>query len=113
MEADESPEDAANRELMEEAGYTPEKPLKLKGSKVDFGIYDPTFYTSIDFSTDEDMQVDPLPSDCTKTVIRPDPDTAIAQNRSTLTDAFFNDPTGTNLSKIFATKLELNCTGKG
>ena len=37
----------------------------------------------------------------------------IAQNQTTLTDAFFNDPTGTDLSKIFATKLELNCKAKG
>jgi ABC-type uncharacterized transport system substrate-binding protein len=50
-----------------------------------------------------------LPSSCTRTVIRPDPDTAIAQNQQTLTDAFFNDPTGTDMSKIFATKLELTC----
>ena len=34
---------------------------------------------------------------------------AIAQNQKTLTDAFFNDPTGTDFSKIFATKLKLNC----
>ena len=27
--------------------------------------------------------------------------------------AVFNDPTGTNLSKIFATKLELDCKAKG
>ena len=46
-------------------------------------------------------------------MIRPDPDDAIAQNQSTLTDAFFNDPTGTDLSKIFATKLELDCKAKG
>ena len=57
------------------------------------------------------MTVDSLPSNCTKTVIRPDPDKAIAQNQTTLTDAFFNDPTGTDMSKIFATKLELNCQG--
>jgi len=57
------------------------------------------------------LLVDNLPSDCTKTVVRPDPDTAIAQNQTTLTDAFFNDPTGTDMSKIFATKLELNCKG--
>ena len=46
-------------------------------------------------------------------VIRPDPDEAIAQNQATLTDAFFNDPTGTDLSKIFATRLELNCKAEG
>ena len=87
-------------------------PLKLSG-KIDFGIYDPTFYTSIDFIEDENMAVDKLPADCARAVIRPDPDQAIAQNQSTLTEAFFNDPTGTDLSKIFATKLELTCKAKG
>ena len=59
------------------------------------------------------MTVDNLPPNCAEQVIRPDPDEAIAQNQTTLTDAFFNDPTGTDMSKIFATKLELNCRAKG
>jgi ABC-type uncharacterized transport system substrate-binding protein len=90
----------------------PAKPLKLAG-RIDFGVYDPTFYTAIDFTTDDMMMVKNMPADCTRKVIRPDPDEAIAQNQKTLTDAFFNDPTGTDYSKIFATKLELNCGGKG
>lgn len=88
----------------------PAKPLKLSG-KVDFGVYDPTFYTAIDFTTDQNIVVKGLPANCNKRVVRPDPDQAIAENQKTLTDAFFNDPTGTNFSKIFATKLEINCTG--
>jgi ABC-type uncharacterized transport system substrate-binding protein len=84
----------------------PKKPLKLVG-KTDFGIYDPTFYTAIDFHSDDDLHVDGLPANCTRKVIRPDPDQALAQNQKTLTDAFFNDPT--DLSKIFATKLEITC----
>lgn len=90
----------------------PKAPLKLAG-KVDFGIYDPTFYTAIDFTEDSHMAVKGMPNSCTRKVIRPDPDEAIAQNQSTLTDAFFNDPSGTNLSKIFATKLELECKATG
>jgi ABC-type uncharacterized transport system substrate-binding protein len=90
----------------------PAQPLKLSG-KIDFGIYDPTFYTAIDFTEDDNMAVDPMPASCTREVVRPDPDTAIAQNQKTLTEAFFNDPAGTDLSKIFATKLELNCKAKG
>ncbi len=86
----------------------PQEPLKLAGT-VDFGVYDPTFYTAIDFVEDDYMAVDNLPSGCTRTVIRPDPDEALAQNQSTLTDAFFDDPAGTDLSKIFATRLELTC----
>jgi ABC-type uncharacterized transport system substrate-binding protein len=86
----------------------PKVPIKLAG-KIDFGVYDPTFYTAIDFSEDSNITVDGLPSTCTSKVIRPDPDEAIAENQKTLTDAFFNDPTGTDMSKIFATKLELNC----
>jgi ABC-type uncharacterized transport system substrate-binding protein len=88
----------------------PKEKLALKG-KVDFGIYDPTFYTAIDYTEDENMAVKDLPASCTRAVIRPDPDEAISQNQANLTDAFFNDPAGTDLSKIFATKLELTCTG--
>jgi ABC-type uncharacterized transport system substrate-binding protein len=90
----------------------PEGPLKLAG-KIDLGVYDPTFYTAIDFADDSNMQVKDLPASCTQTVVRPDPDQALAENKATLTDAFFNDPTGTDLSKIFATRLELNCQAKG
>lgn len=100
-----------NEQLIVSFESEPAKPLKLSG-KVDFGIYDPTFYTAIDFTEDDNMSVNALPADCTRQVIRPDPNKAIAQNQSTLTDALFNDPTGTNLSKIFATKLELTCKAK-
>ena len=88
----------------------PKETLALKG-KVDFGVYDPTFYTAIDYTEDENMAVKDLPAACTRAVIRPNPDEAIAQNQANLTDAFFNDPAGTDLSKIFATKLELTCAG--
>ena len=71
----------------------PKEPLKLKG-KVDFGVYDPTFYTAIDFVEDENMAVQDLPASCKRAVIRPDPDEAISQNQANLTDAFFNDPSG-------------------
>ncbi len=86
----------------------PAAPLKLAG-KLDFGVYDPTFYTAIEFVEDENMAVEGLPSSCTRSVVRPDPDEAIAQNQASLTEEFFTDPSGTDLSKIFATKLELNC----
>jgi ABC-type uncharacterized transport system substrate-binding protein len=90
----------------------PKVPIKLAG-KIDIGVYDPTFYTAIDFTDDTNLQVEDLPSTCTSKVIRPDPDEAIAENQKTLTQAFFEDPTGTNMSKIFATKLELNCQPEG
>ena len=90
----------------------PKAPLRLTG-KLGFGIYDPTFYTAIDFVEDDNMAVDKLPATCSRSVVRPDPDEAIAQNQSTLTDAFFEDPTGTDMSRIFATRLELDCPAKG
>ncbi|WP_455190007.1 DUF1007 family protein [Foliimonas ilicis] len=90
----------------------PAEPLPLSG-KIDFGVYDPTFYTAIDFVDDENMAVSNLPAWCTRSVVRPDPDEALAQNQSKLTDAFFNDPSGTDMSKIFATRLELNCKAEG
>src|SRR5690554_883876 len=53
----------------------PKEPLSLKskdGGKTAFGVYDPTFYTAIDFTEDEYMQVEHLPSGCGTQVVRPD-----------------------------------------
>src|SRR5690606_28162320 len=90
----------------------PETPIQLAGD-IRLGVYDPTFYTAIDFTEDANMAVEGLPSSCVRTVIRPDPDAALAENQQTLTEAFFNDPAGTDMSKIFATKLELKCQAWG
>nr|WP_246188520.1 DUF1007 family protein [Nitratireductor arenosus] len=90
----------------------PRDTLKLDGT-VDFGVYDPTFYTAIDFVEDAYMTVEGLPSGCGRRVVRPDPDEAIAQNQTTLTEAFFNDPTGNDMSKLFATRLEISCPAQG
>ena len=86
----------------------PAEPLRLAG-KVAFGVYDPTFYTAIDFVEDRYMTVEMKPETCTARVVRPDPDEAIAQNQESLTEAFFDDPGGNDLSKMFATRLELDC----
>jgi ABC-type uncharacterized transport system substrate-binding protein len=86
----------------------PATTMTLKG-KLTFGIYDPTLYTSIDFPTDKDVVLMGKFDGCTGAVVRPDPDEVIAENKSTLTDAFFNDPTGTNMSKLFATRMEVTC----
>jgi ABC-type uncharacterized transport system substrate-binding protein len=90
----------------------PAETLKLAG-KVDFGVYDPTFYTAIDFTEDANMKVDGLPASCKRQVIRPDPDEAIAQNQQSLTEDFFNNPGGNDLGSIFATRLELDCQAQG
>ena len=101
-----------DQQLMIIFDTAPKEPLKLAG-KLAFGIYDPTFYTAIDFTEDDHLAVTSLPANCTRAVVRPDPDEILAQNQSTLTDAFFNDPAGTNMSKIFATRLELSCGAEG
>ena len=103
--------DFNNNQLIVLFESEPETPIRLSG-KINFGVYDPTFYTAIDFTEDANMVVDDMPSTCSSAVIRPDPDQVLAQNQQTLTDAFFNDPTGTDMSKIFATKLELTCKPK-
>lgn len=87
----------------------PTEPVLMKGT-LSFGIYDPTFYTAIDFVEDSDLTVKGAPPSCKSKVIRPDADEALAQNQGSLTDAFFNDPQGTDMSKIFATRLELTCS---
>jgi ABC-type uncharacterized transport system substrate-binding protein len=87
----------------------PEKPISLAG-KVSFGVYDPTFYTSIEFLEDGNLAVDgEVPATCKPAVVRPDPDKALEENQQSLTDAFFSDPSGTDMSKIFATRLEITC----
>jgi ABC-type uncharacterized transport system substrate-binding protein len=88
----------------------PSEPMPLKGNKLSFGIYDPTLYTSIDFPDDKQLvtEGDAFKS-CTQKVVRPDPDEVIAENKATLTDAFFNDPTGTTMSKLFATRIDVQC----
>lgn len=90
----------------------PKQPLKLTG-KVDFGIYDPTFYTAIDFTEDKNMSVSRKLDGCSEKVVRPDPDEAIAENQDTLTEEFFNQPGGNDMSKIFATRLEIECPQQG
>lgn len=87
----------------------PETPMPLKG-KLTFGVYDPTLYTSIDFAKDEDMAtIGDGFKGCTRAVVRPDPDQVLKDNQANLTSAFFSDPTGTNMSKLFATRLEVSC----
>ena len=86
----------------------PEKILPLHGS-VSFGIYDPTFYTAIDFVEDGDIEAPALPAGCTAKVVRPDPEEAMAQNQKNLTDAFFATTDPANLSQLVATRLEVNC----
>jgi ABC-type uncharacterized transport system substrate-binding protein len=90
----------------------PAEPLALGGT-VEFGVYDPTFYTAIDFTSDEYMTVEGLPADCRSAVVRPDPEQAIAENQDRLTEAFFNDPEGNDLSRIFATRLKVTCGARG
>ena len=97
-----------NKILVISYSNAPVDPLLMKGT-VSFGVYDPTFYTAIDFIDDTDITIKGAPPSCTSKLIRPDADEALAQNQGSLTDAFFNDPQGTDMSKIFATRLELAC----
>ncbi|WP_275785189.1 DUF1007 family protein [Pararhizobium gei] len=87
----------------------PAEPVPLKGS-MSFGVYDPTMYTAMDFPTDGDLvAVGEQLNACAHKVVRPDPDEVLAQNQASLTDAFFTDPTGTDMSKMFATRIEFQC----
>lgn len=87
----------------------PSQPVHLKG-RLTFGIYDPSLYTSIDFPNDKDLVLEGKAfAACKPKVVRPNPDEVIAQNQTSLTDAFFNDPSGTDMTKLFATRLEVTC----
>lgn len=78
-------------------------------SSPSFGIFDPTFYTAIDFYDDSNMVLNGAPADCTGKMVVPDPDEALAQNQASLTDSFFNDPAGNDWSKLLATRMEVSC----
>lgn len=72
-----------------------------------FGVYDPTFYTAIDFYDADNMVLNGAPANCSYEMVLPDPDEAIAQNQAALTDAFFSDPT--DMSMLLATRMEVTC----
>lgn len=91
---------------------SPTEELPLSG-KLHFGVYDPTFYTAIDFYDDTNLVVADMPESCAKEVVRPDPDEALAQNQQSLTEAFFTEPGGVDYSKLFATRLEITCGAAG
>lgn len=87
----------------------PAEPMALKGN-ISFGVYDPTMYTAMDFPTDADLApIGTQLNACEHKVVRPDPDEVLAQNQDNLTEAFFNDPAGTDMSKMFATRIEFKC----
>jgi ABC-type uncharacterized transport system substrate-binding protein len=86
----------------------PEKILPLHG-KVSFGIYDPTFYTAIDFTADTDLQVTSLPAGCAASVVRPSPEEAMEQNKKSLTDSFFETTDAVSMGQLVATRLEVTC----
>jgi ABC-type uncharacterized transport system substrate-binding protein len=87
----------------------PQAPLPIKG-KLSFGSWDPTMYTAIDFANDTDLVTEGKDINaCKRSVVRPDPDEVMAQNQDNLTEAFFNDPAGTDMTKLFATRLEVAC----
>ena len=87
----------------------PKTKLQLTG-KIAVGVFDPTMYAALDFVNDEDMAVTgAAASRCARKVVRPDFDEIIAQNQASLTEAFFETTKSSDLSKLLATRLELDC----
>ena len=83
-------------------------PIPLAG-RLSFGIFDPTFYTAIDFQNDTDMVSENLPAHCSRTVVRPDPDQLLADYADNLDQFFYDTTDTTNPSGLFATRLEFTC----
>jgi ABC-type uncharacterized transport system substrate-binding protein len=100
--------DFKDNQLLIFFAVTPAETPPLDG-KISVGVYDPTMYTAIDFVNDSDLVVIGDAPGCERAVVRPDPDQIIAENQASLTDAFFNDPGGYDVSQLFATRLELTC----
>ena len=101
--------DYVDDQLLMFFAMSPSHPLKLEG-KISVGVFDPTFYASIDFLNDTDLKfTGPFADQCEKSVLRPDPDEVLAQNQGSLTDAFYDDQENNDISKLFATRLEVSC----
>jgi ABC-type uncharacterized transport system substrate-binding protein len=86
----------------------PTRTIALKGD-LSFGIFDETFYTSLEFINDGDLSADGFPAACSFTIVRPDPEQAIAENETTLTEQFFAESEQNDFSRMFATRLEAKC----
>lgn len=77
--------------------------------KTSISVYDPTFYTSIEFYDDDAMALKDAPSGCGFQMVVPDVDKVLEENQSTLTEDFFNDPASNDYGKMFATRMEISC----
>lgn len=101
--------DYVDDQLLMFFAMSPAHPLKLEGT-ISVGVFDPTFYASIDFINDTDLKfTGPHVNQCNKSVVRPDPDEVLTQNQGSLTDAFYDDQENNDISKLFATRLEVSC----
>jgi ABC-type uncharacterized transport system substrate-binding protein len=56
------------------------------------------------------MTVSPKPSNCTAEVVRADADAAMKSHAEEVARALSGDAIETGLIKVFATRLELDCT---
>lgn len=86
----------------------PGRDVPISGAMT-FGIFDPTFYTSLDFINDGDLSAKGFPESCKMAIVRPDPDEAIAANQGSLTEQFFAESAQNDVSRMFATRLEVTC----
>ena len=87
----------------------PDEPVKLvDGPKI--GVFDPTFYTAIEFYSESDMVLIDAPVGCEHKMVIPDPDEAIAQNAQNLTEAFYETTSENDMNKILATRMEVSCS---
>lgn len=98
-----------NQQVIMFFSIKPKTELAINGT-LSFGAWDPTLYTALDFANDMDLTTEGSKiSMCKRTVVRPDADEVMEQNQDKLTESFFEDPTSNDLSKLFATRLELSC----
>ncbi|MEM5503048.1 DUF1007 family protein [Ahrensia kielensis] len=74
------------------------------------GVFDPTFYTAIEFYSEDNMVLIDAPKSCSRKMVVPDPDEALAQNEQNLTEAFYDTTTENDMSKILATRMEISCS---
>ena len=84
------------------------EPARLGDAPLTYAVYDPTYYVELLHAEREDaIRLDGAPTDCTYSLIPPDPDPEMVTFAASLGQ---NESAGDGLGILFAERVSLQCT---
>lgn len=86
-----------------------EKPVETGTASFRVSVADPTYYVAMDIVGEAAVQVTGKGSECQIAISRPDYDQLYAQNQSTLTEQFFEDPETVSFGDEWFTWVDMTC----